>query len=49
MLLSHLIPPKRMTRSGNKYFKPSIGHSKTSMIKHAKVSIIFVFTSCIKL
>lgn len=39
MLLSHLFPPKRLKKFGNKCYKPSIANAKSSMIKHVNVSI----------
>lgn len=39
MLLSHLIPPKKLKKYGNKCYKTSIANAKSSMIKRVNVSI----------
>ncbi|KYN00656.1 hypothetical protein ALC62_08565, partial [Cyphomyrmex costatus] len=36
-ILPHLLPPKKMTRRKNKFWKPSIWNAKDSIIKHAVI------------
>ncbi|KYN04942.1 hypothetical protein ALC62_04175, partial [Cyphomyrmex costatus] len=44
-ILPHLLPPKKMTRRKNKFWKPSIWNAKDSIIKHAVVSnTSFIYT-----
>lgn len=39
MLLSHLVPPKKLRKYGGRCYKPSIANAKSSLIKQASVSV----------